>query len=185
MVTNINLVSPESVNKSSLTGRSSFLLSIILIVIVASAYGVILYFTRSYTDQNKDLEKSIETEKKKLSGDNYTALFDFQDRLVMLDKIIADHTYWDVFLREFSRYVIPEVTLTKLHYNEKEGILEATGIATNYESLSRELMLLRDYPGTVSVDFKNSKEETANSKSPGGISLDVEIKLDKSVLKNN
>lgn len=183
MVTNINLVAPDSGNKSPFTGKSALLLSISLLVIVAVAYGVISYFKSSYVAQNKDLEKSVESEKKKLTGDSYLDLFDFQERLVLLDKIVADHSYWDDFLKDFSRYIIPEVTLTKLTYNEKNGVLSLVGNATNYENLSRELILLRDYPGAKSVDFKNSSEETATSNRQGGISLNVEITLDKSVLR--
>jgi hypothetical protein len=183
MVTNINLVAPETGNKPAISGKSALMLSILLVFIVSLAYGAFFYFKNSYAAQNKELQKSIEGEKKKLNGDNYFNLFDFQERLVMLDKIVADHSYWDSFLKDFSRYIIPEVTLTKITYNEKEGILTITGYATNYESLSRELILLRSYPGAKSIDFRNSSEESETSKSPGGVSLKVEMTLDKSVLR--
>jgi Tfp pilus assembly protein PilN len=183
MVTNINLVSPEVDNKSKLSGKSALVLSISLVVIVALAYGAVVYLKSSYDKQNKALGKSIEDEKKKLTGDSYSELFDFQERLVLLDKIVTDHSYWDLFLKDFSRYVIPEVTLTRLSYIEKGDALKLVGFATNYESLSRELILLRDYPGAKSVEFKNTSEESGNDASQGGVSLNVDIQLDKSVLK--
>jgi hypothetical protein len=183
MVTNINLVASETENKPPLSGKSALVLSILLVAIVALAYGAIFFLESSYAAQNKELQKSIEGEKKKLTGDNYSDLFDFQERLVLLDKIVADHSYWDSLLRDFSRYVIPEVNLTKLTHNEKEGILSIIGYATNYESLSRELILLRSYPGAKSINFNNSSEESATSNKQGGVYFKVEITLDKSVLR--
>ncbi|MFA5926318.1 MAG: PilN domain-containing protein [Parcubacteria group bacterium] len=183
MVTNINLVAPESENKSPLTGKSALTFSILLIVVVFLAYGAILYFGNSYSKQNSEVQRSITQEKAKMAGQTYSDLYDFQERLILLDKVTNDHAYWDRFFRDFSRYFIPEVRLTDFSFDEKEGILDVKGIAANFEMLSREVILLKSYPGSESVEFKNSSEKTSGENGQGGVEFDVTVKLNDSVLK--
>lgn len=183
MVTNINLAAPDTEKKSPLTGKSALSLAILLVIVVFGAYGVILYFKNSYSKQNQEIEKAIGEEKNKMAGENYANLYDFQERLILLDGVIGDHPKWDVFLKDFSRYLIPEVYLTSLAYDEKEGNLDIQGFASGFEALSREMILLKSYPGAGSVEFKKSSERAASENSQGGVEFEIGIKVNDSVFK--
>ncbi len=183
MVTNINLAAPDAGRKPSLTGKSTLVVAISLLAIVAAIYGGILYLKDNYSNQNKEIKSEIEREKSKMAGTDYMDLFDFQERLTLLSGVIDDHSSFDIFLKDFSRYFIPEVYLVNLSFDNEKGTLELDGSASSLEALSREMMLLKSYPGTESLEFKSSTEKAASEESPGGVDFKLSLQINKSVLK--
>ena len=183
MVTNINLAAPEVKSKTLLTGKSTLTLSIALVLLTLLVFGAVLYFKNSYGAQAGQTESDMKKEKSKMSGTTYSDLFDFQKRLILLDGVLGSHSYWDSFLRNFSQYVIPDVRLTSLSFDEKEKTLNLKGIASNFEVLSREIILLKSYPGADSVEFKNATEGTTSGGGQSGVNFELNIKTNQSVFK--
>ena len=182
MVSNINLVAPESEKKPLLTGKASLALSVSLIILALGVYGVASYLKCRYLSEKQNVEAQIQDEKSKMSGSNYAAVSDFQERMDILDKVIGDHTYWDAFLKDFSKYVLPEVRLTSLSWNENKNAMEVKGIAPNFDVLSREIILLQKFSGAGSVEFKSASEKAAGEDTQGGINFILSVKVDENTL---
>lgn len=183
MVTNINLVAPEAKDKSLITRKSTLILSISAVLLVLVVFGAVLYFKNSYSTQVEQTEKDIAQEKSKLTGNTYSDLFYFQERLALLDDILGNHSYWDIFLKNFSKYVIPNVRLTSLSFDNKDMKIGINGIASNFEVLSREMILLKSYPGADSVEFKSATENIASEGGQSGVNFELDIKTNQSVFK--
>jgi Tfp pilus assembly protein PilN len=183
MVTNINLAAPENEKKTMLTGKAALVLSILLVLLTLFVFGAVSYFKNSYSVQAAQAESDINKEKAIMSGKTYSELFDFQERLTLLDGVLGNHSYWDSFLKNFSQYIIPDVHLTGLTFNDKDKTLNIKGIASNFEVLSREIILLKSYPGADSIEFKNASESTQSGDGQSGVSFELNIKTNPSVLK--
>ena len=59
MVTNINLAAPESENKVSLSGKSSLIFSVLLLLAAIGAYAVPSYLSSHYLNQKNQIEYLI------------------------------------------------------------------------------------------------------------------------------
>ena len=184
MVTNINLSSPEVAEKRSLTGKSALILSVVLFVIVMAAYAAVFFLEKSYANQEKEIEAAIIEKQSEIQGPAFTDALDFQERLNLLDKVVDDHSYWDGLFVKMGSYIIPEVRLDKFSGTKDGaggGLVEISGIATSMDALSRELILLKSFPGVDSFEFKQAGEKVSQaSDKPGGISFGASLKMNKS-----
>jgi len=189
MVTNINLSSPEVANKRSLTGKSTLISSVVLIVIVVAVYVTIFFLKGKYEKQEKEIDMAIEEKQKEIQGPDFTGALDFQERLNLLDKVVDDHAYWDGLFMKISSYIIPEVRLDKFS-GKKDGmgggLVEISGNAASMDALSRELILLKSFSGVDSLEFKQAVEKTSQeTDQQSGISFDASLKMNKSSFENN
>jgi hypothetical protein len=183
MVTNINLVSQESENKSMLTGKSTLFVSITLVILSIIAYGAVNYLGKNYASKAASQETEIQAEKAKLSSPNYKALADFQERNVLIGKIVDDHSTYEGYFTELSKYILPDLRVTQISISEDDSSLSLSGITQNYETLSRGIILLQKFPGVSSVEFKNAGASKSNDESQGGLSFSLSAKINKSSLK--
>src|SRR4030042_4448625 len=180
MTTSINLVSPENEDKRKFTGKTALFISVGLVIVILGAYGVISIFGRKYSSEQKNLEAQIQDEKTKISGPAYASVADFQERLNLLEKIIADHPYWSDYVKDFSRYLLPDVRLSSFSGSLGEGKISIKGVAPSYEALSRQIILLQKFPGAKSVEFKDS-----SAADQGGIDFGLEITVNGEAFKKD
>lgn len=180
MVTNINLVSPEGEEKRKFSGKLALFISVGLVVVILVAYGAISIFNRKFSSEQKNLDIQIQDEKTRISGTTYASIADFQERLNLLEKIIADHPYWNDYVKNFSRYLLPDVRLSSFSGSLGEGKISIKGVAPSYEVLSRQIILLQKFPGAKSVEFKNSSGATQ-----GGIDFGLEITVNEEAFKKD
>ena len=180
MVTNINLSSPEIVEKKSLTGKSALILSLVLLVFVVTVYAAVIFLKGRYVSQGKAIDTAIAEKKSEISGTAFSDAIDFQEKLNLLDKVVDDHPYWDGLLVKMGSYIIPEVRLDKLSGKRDQaggGLIEISGTAASLDALARELILLKSFPGLDSFEFKNAGQGTGQQ---GGISFSASLKMNKS-----
>jgi hypothetical protein len=184
MVTNINLSSPEVAEKRSLTGKSALILSVVLLAVVAAVYTAVFFLKGSYESQGKEIDAAITEKQNEIKGPAFTDALDFQERLNLLVKVVDDHSYWDGLFVKMGSYIIPEVRLDKFSGTKDEvggGLVEISGIATNMDALSRELILLKSFPGVDSFEFKQAGEKIAQGVGQqSGISFSATLKMNKS-----
>jgi Tfp pilus assembly protein PilN len=184
MVTNINLSSPESEKKPALTGKSTLVVSVLLLAVAVISYGALVFLKSKYAKEAAQVKIAIEQEKQLLSGSNYADAADFQERLNLLDRIISQSFSWSAFILEFSKYVLPEVKLAS--FSPTEDTLPISGIASNYEAVFREINLLKKFSGAETVELKDVSEAAAKEGEQAGISFSADIKLNKKdFMKNN
>jgi hypothetical protein len=183
MVTNINLSSPESEKKPSLTGKSTLIISVSLLVVAIVAYGTLVFLKDKYTKETEQIKSAIEQEKKELIGSDYADVSDFQERINLLDGIISNRFSWSRFIPEFSRYVLPEVKLSS--FSPIEGNLPISGTASSYDAVFREINLLKKLSGVESVELKDVSEAVAIEGMQAGISFNANLKLNKKTFMEN
>ncbi|MDD5489557.1 MAG: PilN domain-containing protein [Candidatus Moranbacteria bacterium] len=181
MVTNINLAAPERQNKINLSGKASLVLSVLLLVVVVGVYAVIVFISSRTLNQEKQIESQIQAESAKISGPEFAEMADFQDRLSLIDKILGDHIYFDGYVKNFSKYILPEVRLTSLGWKDDGSEISVSGTAPNFDALSRELILLKNSPIVQSVEF-NSATEAKGQEGQSGVTFSLMAKIKKEAL---
>lgn len=188
MVTNINLSSAEfsESEKRTFTGKSALIISLVLLAIVFLAFSIFSFLKARYISQNKEVLDQISQEEGKIRGTMFTDLLSFQEKLNLLDKVMDDHSYWDNLLRKMSGYFISEVRLTKFSGKKDAsgaGIIEINGIASNLDTLSRELILLKGFPEINSLEFKNASENIGQADQSGGVMFEITLRVGKSAFQ--
>jgi hypothetical protein len=184
MGTNINLSSPEIIEKRSLTGKSALIFSVVLLVLVAAAYTAAALMKGKYESQEKEISAAIAEKQDELRGASFSDAIDFQERLDLLDRVVDDHPYWGGLFVKMGSYIIPEVRLDKFS-GKKEvgggGLVEIGGIATSMDALSRELILLKSFPGVDSLEFKEAGERIGQEiDQQNGVSFSASLKMNNS-----
>jgi hypothetical protein len=186
MVSNIDLTSPEVAEKKSISGKSTLIFSALLLVVVFAIFLVLTFLKSKYSADDKAISDQISEEQSKITGATFVDIVDFQARLDSAGKIIDDHAYWDSMTKRMSNYVIPEVKLTKFSGKKDStgsGTIDISGIASNLDALSRELILLKDFPDLDSLEFKNAGESQGQAGQASGVSFDASLKLNKSAFQ--
>ena len=186
MVTNINLSSPEVAEKKPLTGKSALIFSALLLVFVFAASVVLFFFKAKYAADDVSVSGQITQEQGNINGAAYSDIVDFQGRLDSAGKAIDDHAYWDSMIKRMSSYIIPEVKLTKFSGKKDltgAGTIEISGLAPNLDAVSRELIVLKDFPDLDSLEFKNAGENQGQNGQQGGTNFDASLKLNKTAFQ--
>ena len=181
MVTNINLASPESEKKIVFSGKVSLILSLTLLFLAIGIYAAVSFISSRYKSENIKIETQIRTENAKISGPEYAEMADFQEKLNLIEKVLEDHVYFESCLKNFSKYVLPEVRLSKFDWKSGGNQVAVSGIAPNFDVLSRELILLKNSPLVQSVEFK-SATESLNSQGQSGINFELSANIKKEAL---
>lgn len=186
MVTNINLTSPEISEKKSFSGKAVLISSFVILAVVITIYGALSFLNSRYAAEEIKLAGEISQEEGMISGTKFADIFDFHDRLNLADKVIDDHAYWDNLLKRMSAYVIPEVRLSKFS-GQKDGsgggTIEITGTAPSLDVISRELILLKDFPNLDSLEFKNAGQGTGSGGQPGELTFVASLKINKAAFQ--
>ncbi len=181
MVTNINLVAPESEKKTVLSGKTSLVLSVLILFSAIAAYAVVSVLSGSYLKQKNQVENLIKTENEKISGSKYADMADFQERLNLVGEILDDHLYLNSYVKNFSKYVLPEVHLLSFSSKSSGEEISLSGIAPNFDAVSREIILLKNSPIVQSVEF-NSATETSGTEGQSVVSFGLTVKIKKDSL---
>jgi len=185
MVTNINLSSPESERKITLTGKSTLIVSVFLLVAAIVAYGILTFLKDKYTKEKEQISTEIEQKKEDLRVSSYVDLADFQDRINLLDGVITNRFSWSMFIKDFSMHVLPEVKLSS--FSPEGSKLPIKGLAPNYETVFREMNLLKKFSGAELVELKSISEVEIieGDQSQSGISFNVDMTINKKYLVEN
>jgi Tfp pilus assembly protein PilN len=177
MVTNIDLSSSEEApSEHKLGGKSALIFSGVLVVAAILANFGLNYLKNDYVAKEQQAQSDLATKRIAMSGSAFADLMDFQERLKFLDSTLTNRTDWDVFLKEFSQYVMPEVRLNDLSYDPKAGDLTFNAVAPNIDTVAKEVVLLKKFPQTVAVEFGGATEN-ANGDSAQKMSFNIKIKL--------
>jgi hypothetical protein len=181
MVSNINLVSSEVEKKDAFSGKKILVLSAVILILVFVLLFVILLLKGRYLSEKEQVSLQVAQQKSLLSGKEYADVVDFQSRLNLIEKVADDHAYWDGFLKKMSGYIIPDTRLSS--FSGKIGsagsaVVEVEGNATNMETASRGLILLKDIPGST-FEFKSIGENSGQAGEEKGFSFDGSLKIDK------
>jgi hypothetical protein len=186
MTSNINLTSPETIEKKSFTGKPALIFSSLLLVAMFVLLFALIFLKSRYVVQGKEIETEITQEQEKIKGPIFADVLDFQGKLNLLDKAIDDHGYWDTLLKKMGSYVIPEVRFENLSGERDSsggGLIDIKGAATNLDALSRELILLKSFPDADSLEFKGASEKSGQSEGQSGVSFDASLKIKKSAFQ--
>jgi len=186
MTSNINLTSSETIEKKSITGKPALVFSALLLAAVFVSLFVIIFLKSRYVVQGQEIETEMTQEQAKIKGPIFADVLDFQERLGLLDKAVDDHGYWDSLLKKMGGYVIPEVRFEKLSGKRDlsgGGSISVQGLATNLDTLSRELILLKSFPEADSLEFKGASEKSGQGDGQSGISFEASLKIKKSAFQ--
>ncbi len=71
--------------------------------------------------------------------------------------------------------------LTNFEWKREGSEVNVSGIATNFDALSKELILLKNSPIIQAVEFKNATE-SSGSEGQGGVKFDLTAKIKKEAI---
>ncbi|OGI27597.1 MAG: hypothetical protein A2359_04715 [Candidatus Moranbacteria bacterium RIFOXYB1_FULL_43_19] len=183
MATNINLATPENETKKILSGKTSLILSLLLLFLAIGIYAGVSFLSSRYLSQNSQVESQINAEKAKISGPEYAEITDFQERLDLIDKILGDQVYFENYIKNLSKYVLPETRLTLFGWKGSVNEITLSGITANFDALSKELILLKNSPLIQSIEFKSASESSGNE-GQSGIKFELTASAKKDALNN-
>lgn len=181
MTTNINLATPENETKKILSGKTSLILSLLLLFVAIGIYAGVSFLSSRYLSKNSQVESQINVENAKISGPEYAEITDFQERLDLIGKILGDHVYFENYIKNFSKYVLPETRLTLFDWKSGKNEINLSGVTANFDALSKELILLKNSPLIQSVEFK-SASESSGSEGQSGITFELAASAKKETL---
>jgi len=181
MVTNINLAAPESEKKINLSGKASLVLSVLLLIATVGIYAGVSFLASRYLNEKEQIENQIQMMSAKISGPEYAEMADFHEKLDLAGKILEDHIYFDSYIKNFSKYILPEVRLTKFDWKGEGNEIAISGTTANFDTLSRELILLKNSPIVQSVDF-DSATESSGAEGQSGVTFSLTAKIKKEAL---
>jgi hypothetical protein len=186
MAIDINLSSPEEDEKKNISGKPALIFSAFLMVFVLVVLSAVFFLKSKYAADNRAISDEISQEQSKVNGLTFVDIIDFQGRLDSAEKIIDDHDYWDSMAKRMSSYIIPDVKLTKFSGKKDPAgsrEVDISGIASNLDALSKELILLKDFPNLDSLEFKDAVTNQGQADQAGGIAFSASLKLNKSAFQ--
>ncbi len=194
MVTKINLSSGEVEKKKTFSGKTALILSGVLLILVGTVYGALVLAKNKYNSDGKQIMDELSAEKAKMGSPEYAGVVDFQERLSLLDQIIDDHIYWEIFLKKLSMYVVSGAYLKNVSGGGEGGEIKVSGAAVDFETVAKELMLLKTFPNASAVKVESvgegsdsgEEEGEAGSEGEGGrkeVGFEVKLKVSKDAFR--
>ena len=148
--TQINLKKTFSVNVGVIVGLSLLLITLII-------YGA-LYFYNSYLKgQVADTYKKYKDEITFLTSEKNLEIFDFQNRIELSKKIIAEENSPKNLLEIIENDMVPGVYLSSLNYDKTTKILELDCVANGLNSFIQQIASFKKDENFVNVTTEGAK----------------------------
>lgn len=126
------------------------------IAAVTLAAGVILSFITSRAEQEKNsLQQQVQHLETQIAqaSDQVKKIQLFEQRLVTLGDLLANHRTWTPYLQELERLLPPDTILTSLQGDHSSGRIELAGSTANIDNAATALASLKNEAGSHATLF--------------------------------
>lgn len=136
----INLLQPEQISASSIVGRSKFIVSrmlMVILVLIMAGYGY-LFIEDSRVSGNieKTQAKITQAQSVAMNNQDRAELLTRQGQLKELDKLVKDHMYWSYMLSDLAKITFKNAKYSNFEADTK-GKMWATVNVSTYEELDK------------------------------------------------
>ncbi|MEA1925923.1 MAG: hypothetical protein U9M90_01600 [Patescibacteria group bacterium] len=160
----INLKSSEMAasRRKSISGSTSLMISVLLLIMSMGIYGVVMYLDVSTAKKISFTKEEISAIKKKMDTKETQDVYDFQGRLFDIEDLISGRAKQSENLEKISIHTLPETRFAKVA--EKVGDdgkteIEAIIIIQDHYTLSQQLEAYSLMDEAENIMLKNSKQE--------------------------
>jgi hypothetical protein len=116
-------LSANASNRQGPSGKISLLIGFLMLFLAGGLYGVVFYLNSSQAKKIKLVKSEIVAIKRSLdTNKNFKEVYDFQSRLLEIDKIIKEKVLQINVLNKISGATLGETTVKNLKVSVKDGI---------------------------------------------------------------
>lgn len=141
------------------------------IAATALAVGVVLSVITSRAEQEKQsLQQQVQRLETQIAqaSDQIKKIQLFEQRLVTLGDLLANHRTWTPYLQELERLLPPDAILTSLQGDHSSGRVELAGSTANIDNAATALASLKNEAGSHATLFHNGTiTNVQRAKQPG------------------
>lgn len=161
-MSNINL--SQSSESSSLKASGGILdkslgFSIALLILAFGAYFGLLFYGKTLDSNLASINASIETERKKISGDQANRVVDFQDRLDVIGKSLGSSMFPNDNLAKIEASMLSGTRLSKYSYVMETQSIETTVIAESFKNIAEQIVAFKKAFANVTVGDTSRGED--------------------------
>lgn len=177
---------PKEAAKLPLWQNILFYFSIGLMLSVLIAYGVLYHFTKKASEEEKNIENSIQQGKTPQMLSLEEEMKSYRDKIDDFADLIADHKFSSNFFGkiEYKNGILektthPRVLFSEMTFNVKTNSVTLSGLTENMEIVGQQVALFQNNKMVRSV-----KLSKAGINKDGKIEFTVDISLDPELLKS-
>lgn len=160
----INLKSSEMAasRKKSISGSTSLIIGVLLLIMSMGAYGAVMYLDASTAEKISLTKEEIGAIKKKMDTEETQDIYDFQGRLFDIEDLISGRVKQSENLEKISIHTLPETRFTKVSEtvgDDGKIEVEAVIIIQDHYALSQQLEAYSLMDEAEDIVLMNSKQE--------------------------
>lgn len=162
----INLKSNEIAGERSRSKgtNKSLIMGISILALGLFTFGIVRYLNIQTEAKNEGIRTEIVQLEEQMNSADVKKLYDFQDRLIEIEGLMANKTMQSAVLEKIARYTLPGTRFTKLEFENQIGStdVDATFIIQNHNELAKQIeafSLIGDEVETVLLDSSKVDQE--------------------------
>lgn len=163
----VNLLPEELVGREAPRKKIINLSLIVLgaVLLVALSYFGLFFYQRNLVDKTENAKKERLAVDEQIKGreEEQKQSIEFKKRLDSMRSLLATHIYWTKFFEKLEKYTLPDVYYAGGFNASTSGTLALQGMAPDFETVSRQLVVLKNAPDFVqNVSITSAQRETAS-----------------------
>lgn len=139
----INLKSNEMSNRKprSQGSNKSLLFGILTLALGLAVFGMVRYLTIKTESQNEEARAEITQIENQMNSEEVKKLYDFQDRLIEIEKLMVKKNMQSAVLSKIERHTLAGTVFKKLDFETQSNKtqVEATVIVDNHNELAKQI----------------------------------------------
>lgn len=174
----INLKSNDVLNRrpKSQGSNKSLLFGIIVLVLGLAAFGTIRYLTIETGGKIEEALIDIQNLEAKVSTDEFKDLYDFQDRLIEIEKVMSGRIRQGDILDKVQANTLPTTRFLKFHDEKKVSGVEvtATMVVISHNEIAKQIEAYSLIDGVSRVLLNSSRV----NKEGDGVETEITFELE-------
>lgn len=170
----------SNLSPRSTTSISMVISSFILVIMIASTFGLYLY--RVYLEKNKEnLSAALFEARNKFDQNTITELESFDKRTSAAKQVLSGHIVLTPLFELMNELTLSSIQYTKFEHSFADNVfsVKMSGIARDYKSIAVQADVFNTSKGSMLKDviFSNLTKDKNNS-----VTFDLEFSVDPSLL---
>ncbi len=162
----------ESEKKKKVAINSSFLISILILVVSFSILFGLKIWRSSTESEVNSIKDQINKELESLGEENINRVADFQRRVGELEVSLSENKNPQEIMAKVESLMIPGVVLTAYNYNSEEKILKLEAVCDSFKIIAEQILSLKS-----SSYFEDVRVPSTSRDEEGRINFSVESKM--------
>ncbi len=161
-------------NKGAVSFLTGWQISVLLLLVVFTIYGVSYYYKKIVKNQVKKVELAIQKEKQTVNKDDIKTVVNFVKRKNVIEKVNSQENSEALAkLLMLEKNINQGIYLTSYNYSKNQSVIEIKGIGANYHTVAQQVYNFKN----DSQNVRFVKIHTVNKNEDGGVDFGLTIGL--------